>query len=64
MMQSAEVGDELDLAVSLNRPSEWRIFAERQVCAGTVVVVVISPKNAAQMCFANDDHVIQTLSSD
>ena len=38
-MQTAEVNNELDLTTSLDFPSEWRVFAKRQVRAGAIVVV-------------------------
>ncbi len=42
MMQTAEVRDELDLAVSSDRSREWSVFTKGQVRAGAVVVVCMA----------------------
>jgi hypothetical protein len=63
MVQSAEVRDGSDPAVSSDDPRERGVFAQRQVRAGAIVVVSISPEHAAQMRLAKDNYVIQTLSS-
>ena len=52
MMQTAEVRDELDLAVSSDCSREWRVFTKGQVRAGAVVVVCTVMGYATQMRFA------------
>ena len=42
MMQTAEVRDELDLAVSSDRSREWSVFTKGQVRAGAVIVVCMA----------------------
>ena len=63
-MQTAEVRDELDLAVSSDRSREWSVFTKGQVRAGAVVVVCIVMEHATQMRLADKDQMVQTFSSD
>ena len=63
-VQTAKVSDELDLTTSLGLPGKWRVFAQRQVRAGAVVIVCVGSEYVAQMRFAKDDHMVQAFSSD
>ena len=54
MMQTAEVRDELDLAVSSDRSREWSVFTKGQVRAGAVVVVCIVMEHATRMRLAEN----------
>ena len=48
----------------LNWPAVGRILAERQVGAGPVVVREVASQGTAEMLFAEDDDMIQTLAPD
>ena len=48
----------------MNWPCQWRIFVQRQVGEGTIVIVGVGAKHAAQMCLPDNDQMIQALSSD
>jgi hypothetical protein len=63
-MQTAEVRDELDLAVSSDRSRDWSVFTKGQVRAGTVVVVCIVMEHATQKRTAENDQMVQKFSSD
>ena len=53
-----------DPAFPQNWPCQWRIFVQRQMSAGAVVVVCIGAKHAAQMRLAENDQMVQTFPSD
>ena len=48
----------------LNWPAVGRILVERQVSAGPVVVREVASQGTAEMLFAKDDDVIETLAPD
>ena len=64
MVETTEVRYGSDPAFPQNWPCQWRIFAQRQVSAGTVVVIGVGPEHAAQMCLADNDQMVQTFPSD
>ncbi len=64
MVETTEVRYGSDPAFPQNWPRQWRIFAQRQVRAGTIVVVGVGAKHAVQMRFAENDQMVQTFSSD
>ena len=64
MVQTAKVRYGFDPAFAQNWPCQWRIFVQRQVSAGTIVIVGVGAKHAAQMCLPDNDQMIQTFSSD
>ncbi len=64
MVQTAEVRDGLDPAISSNRSREWSVFTKGQMRARAVVVVFIVMEHTAQMRLAENDQMIQTFSSD
>jgi hypothetical protein len=64
MVEATEVRYRLDPALPQNWPCQWRIFVQRQVRAGSIVVVGIGAKYAAQMGLAENDQMVQALSSD
>ena len=43
---------------------EWGVFGERSVGSQFVVIVGIRRQDSAQVCFAEDDDMIQALSPD
>jgi hypothetical protein len=63
MMQSAEdrCGD--DSSGSLHGSSQWRVLTQPQVRASLIVVERIQLQNPAQMPLAEDQDVIQTVST-
>ncbi len=64
MVQTTKVRYGFDPAFPQNWPCQGRIFVQRQVSAGTIVIVGVGAKHAAQMCFPDNDQMIQTFSSD
>jgi len=66
MVEATDFANRDDLAEF--RPLNWaamgRILVEREVSTRPVVVREIASQNAAQMPFAKDKHVIQTLAPD
>lgn len=60
MMETAEMKGGLDPALSrIVRVNS--VFAERQVCARTIIIVGINLKRAPQMCLTDNDQMIQAL---
>ncbi len=64
MVQTIKVRYGFDPAFPQNWPCQWRIFVQRQVSATTIVIVGIDPQHAAQMRLAENDQMVQALSSD
>ncbi len=64
MVQTAKVRYGFDPSFPQNWARQWRIFVQRQVRAGTIVIVDIGAKHAAQMCLPDYNQMIQTFSSD
>ena len=64
MVQTANVRYGFDPALAQNWPCRWRIFVQRQVSAGTIVIVGVGAKHAAQVLLTEYDKMIQTFSSD
>ncbi len=64
MVETTEVRDGSDPAFSCDWSSQRRIFVQRQMSADTVVVIGIRPEHAAQMRLAENDQMVQALSSD
>ena len=56
-------GDDSSDAAMLNRAGVGAILIEREMCAGSVVVVDIRGQDAAQMALVEDHDVIQTLAA-
>ncbi len=63
-MQTAEVRDRLDPAVSSNRSREWGVFTSGQVRAPAVLVIGISLEHAAQVRCVENHKMVQALASD
>ncbi len=64
MVLATKVRYEFDPAFPQNWPCQWRIFAQRQVSSGAIVIVGIGLQHAAQMRLAENDQMVQALSSD
>ncbi len=64
MVEATEVRYGSDPAFPQNWPCQWRIFVQRQMSAGAVVVVCIGAKHATQMRLAENDQMVQTFLSD
>ena len=66
MVQAADFGNLDDLARRgpLDRPQVGRILVEREVSARPVIVREVAGQDAAQVSFAEDEDVIQTLAPD
>ncbi len=64
MVQTTKVRYGFDPAFPQNWPCQWRIFVQRQVSAGTIVMVGVGAKHAAQVRLAEIDQMVQTFSSD
>lgn len=66
MVEAADFAERKDPAefLLLNWPAVGRILVERQVSAGPVVVREIASQGTAQVLFAENDDVIQTLTPD
>ena len=63
MVQTTEVRYGFDPTFPQNLPCQWRIFVQRQVRTGTIVVVGAGAKHVAQVGLTEDDEVIQALFS-
>src|SRR5881409_1488725 len=66
MMQAADFGNRDDPAEfrSLSCPAVWCILVEREVSARPVIVREVAGQGAAQVLFAKDDDMIETLAPD
>jgi hypothetical protein len=66
MVQTADFGNLQDPARlgELNGPDVGRILVEREVRANLVIVREVPRQDAAQMSFAEDENMIQTLAPD
>jgi len=63
-MQTAELGARSDPALLCDWPCQRCIFVQRQVSSGAIVIVGIGLQHAAQMRLAENDQMVQALSSD
>ena len=62
VMQATDFGNRDDpTECGLNWPAVWCILVEREVSARPVVVREVAGEGAAQVPFAEDEDVIQTL---
>ena len=63
MVEATDFANRDDLAEfsPLNRAAVWRILVEREVSTRPVVVREVASQGAAQVPFAKDEYVIQTL---
>src|SRR6266498_2416530 len=66
MMQATNFGKLHDRAGCrrLDRPDVWRVLVEREMSASPVIVLEVAEQDAAQMPFAENENVIQTLAPD
>jgi hypothetical protein len=64
VMKSAQNGARPDHTGSLNRARKGRIFVQGQVCSRLIIVVSIRFQNRGQMCLAQDNDVVHTLTPD
>ena len=66
MMQATDFRNRHDSARvgKLDSPDIRRIFVEREMCASPVIVGKVADEDAAEVPFAQDQDVIQTLTSD
>jgi len=64
MMQTADVGDRSDPALSCDWSCQRSIFVQRQVSSGTIVIVGIGSQHVAHMRHAENDQMVQTFPSD
>src|SRR5262245_3542289 len=66
MMEATDLGDFHDIARlgGLHGPTVRRVLVQREVRPSLVIVVKVAGKDAAQVPFPEDEHVIQTLASD
>ena len=63
MMKSANFRDCYDRAIFHDLALNWALFAERQTWTGSVVVAEIGSQRLLQVPTAQNDEMIQTLSS-
>jgi len=63
MVQTTKMRYGFDLPFPQNWSCQWRILVQRQLSAGTIVIVGVGAKHAAQMRFAEHDEVVQALSA-
>jgi hypothetical protein len=66
VMEAADLGDRDDVTPRrrLRRSRMRRVFGQRQMRPGPMIVREVSCQHAAQMPLAEDDDVIQTLAAD
>ena len=64
MMQSAKNRNSGNPAADLNRTREWRILVQRQVSSRVVVIASVRFQNLTQMCLAQDNDVVHTVTPD
>ena len=66
MMQAADLGNRDDRAQSrrLNWPPVGCVLVEREMSASLVIVRQVAGQGAAQVSFAQDDDMIETLAAD
>ena len=66
MMQAADFGKRHDRAPRrrLDRPAVGRILVEREMSASLMIVREVAGQGAAQVSFAQDDDMIETLAAD
>jgi hypothetical protein len=64
MMEAADLWDRHDVAIARrDRTGNGRVFVERQVRAGPLVIRTIAHHQPLQARFAKHDHVIETLAT-
>ena len=63
-MESAKDGARIDDTGPLNRARARRILVQRPVSSDPVIVASIRSQNPAQVCLAQDNDVVQTLTPD
>ena len=66
MMQATDFANRHDSARlgELDQPAARRVLLEREMSASLVIVREVADQDAAQVPFAEDEHVIQTLPPD
>jgi hypothetical protein len=64
VMEATESRSRYDPTEPLDRSRDWRILAQRQMSASLVVIAHIRPQDSPQVSFPEDDHMVETLSSD
>ena len=61
VMKSAKDGERFDASSPLNRAEDRRILVKGSMSSDAVVIVSIGFHNPAQMCLAQDNHMIDAL---
>ena len=66
MMKTANFGDRDDLSGgrSTGRSVIWRVLLEAEVRSTPMIVPAVGREDAPEMRLVDDDHVVETLSSD
>src|SRR3954466_13031663 len=64
MVQSAEDRQRKNASDRVDRPRERGVFAQREMCPGAVVILLVRAQHMAQMPLANYEHMIEALASD
>jgi hypothetical protein len=64
VMKSAKNGVRFDDSGPLNRARDRRIFIQRPVRSGVIVIASIGSQDSAQMCLAQDDEMVHALAPD
>src|ERR1700724_814811 len=64
MMQSAKNRVGGNAAADLNCTRKWRILVQRQVRSAFIVIVLVAAQQSPEMAFAEDDHMVDALTSD
>ncbi len=64
MMEPAKVWNGFDATYGLNNSAHWRVFAQREMCSGAVVIVGIVLQHLPEMAFAQDHDMIEAVPPD
>jgi hypothetical protein len=64
MMKSAKNRPRGELAESLDRPTDRRIFVQRQMRSEFVVIAGVSAKDSTQVGVAKDDDMVEAFPAD
>jgi hypothetical protein len=66
VMETTDFGDRNDRpgGCSRDRSVIWRVFLEAEVRSAPMIILAVGLEDAPEMRFVDDDHVIETLSSD